>query len=93
MVSCSYKIVMILDKCQRASIQNKILIGNFKTQSYVLRTAFFCSQVSKITLNALNCYMTLTNRSHVAVHLVTKRSQLMTKCGKNKKVMDRTMWP
>ena len=28
----------------------------------------------------------LTNRFHVAVHLFSKRSQMMSKCGKNKKV-------
>ena len=38
----------------------QILIGNFKTQSHVLCTAFFCSQVSKTTWNVLNCYLNLT---------------------------------
>ena len=38
----------------------QILIGNFKTQSHVLCTAFFCSQVSKTTWNVLNCYVNLT---------------------------------
>ena len=29
----------------------------------------------------------LTNRFHVAMHLFSNRSQLMSKCGKNKKVV------
>ena len=66
----------------------QILIGNFKTQSYVLCTAFFCSQVSKTTWNFLNCYVNLTNRFHVAVRLFSSRFQLTTKCGKTKKVQN-----
>ena len=31
----------------------QLLIGNFETQSYVLCTAFFCSQVSKTTVCVL----------------------------------------
>ena len=67
----------------------QILIGNFKTQSHVLCTAFFCSQVSKTTLNVLNCHVNLTNRFHVAARLFSSRSQLTTKCGKKKKICDR----
>ena len=65
----------------------QILIGNFKTQSHVLCTAFwfFWCQVSKTTWNVLNCYVNLTNRFHVVVRLFNSRSQLTTKCGKNKK--------
>jgi len=71
----------------------QILIGNFKTQSHVLCTAFFCSQVSKTTWNALNCYVNLTNRFRVAVRLFTIGSQQTTKWGKNKKVTIRAMRP
>ena len=35
-------------------------------------------------LNVNCCY--LTNRFHVAVHLSSNRSQMTSKCGKNKKV-------
>ena len=56
----------------------QILLGNFKTQSHILCTAFFCSQVSKTTWNVLNCYVNLTNRFHVAVRLFSSRSQLTT---------------
>ena len=31
-------------------------------------------------------YVYLTNRFHVAVHLLSNRSEMMSKCGKNKKV-------
>ena len=59
----------------------QILIGNFKTQSHVFCTAFFCSKVSKTTWNVLNCYVNLTNRFHVAARLFSSRLQLTTKCG------------
>ena len=62
----------------------QILIGNW---------AFFCSQISKTTWNVLNCYVNLTNSFHVAVRLFSSRSQLTTKCGKNKKVAIRTVRP
>ena len=32
------------------------------------------------------CYIYLTNRFHVAVRLFSNRSQMTSKCGKNKKV-------
>ena len=58
----------------------QILIGKFKAQSHVLCTAFwfYWCQVSKTTWNVLNCYVNLTNRFHVAVHLFNSRSQLIT---------------
>ena len=31
-------------------------------------------------------YISLTNRFHVAIHLFSNRSQMTSKCGKNKKV-------
>ena len=64
--------------------KKQLLIGNFKTQSHVLCTAFFCSQVSKTTCNVLDCYVNLTNRFHDAVRLFSSWPQLTTKCGKNK---------
>ena len=36
--------------------------------------------------NAVYIYVYLTNRFHVAVHLFSNRSQMTSKCGKNKKV-------
>ena len=60
----------------------EILIGNFKTQSHVLCTAFFSIRVSKTTWNVLNCYVNWTNRFHVAVRLFSSRSHLPSKCGK-----------
>ena len=48
------------------------------TQSHVLCKTFFCSQVSKTTLNVLNCHVNLTNRFHVAARLFSSRSQLTT---------------
>ena len=38
------------------------------------------------TLNWGSGDIRLTNRFHVAVHLFSNRSQMMSKCGKNKKV-------
>ena len=76
-----------------SSHTKQILLGNFKTQSHVFCTAFFCSQVSKTTWNVLNCYVNLTNRFDVAVHLFSSRSQLTTRCRKNKEVAIRTMRP
>ena len=37
-----------------------------------------------MTIKKLHLY--LTNRFHVAVHLFSNRSQMTSKCGKNKKV-------
>ena len=36
--------------------------------------------------DAINCAINLTNRFHVAVRLFSNRSQMTSKCGKNKKV-------
>ena len=39
-----------------------------------------------IVLRSSKLVVQLTNRFHVAVHLFSNRSQVMSKCGKNKKV-------
>ena len=67
-------------------------------QTYLKKEIFFCSvvlqvkhqnQLGRVLLFAFasTCYkIYLTNRFHVAVRLFSNRSQMMSKCGKNKKV-------
>ena len=43
------------------------------------------SSIQDWTSNVSNCYVNLTNKFHVAVHLINSRSQLTTKCGKKQK--------
>ena len=50
----------------------------------MLITGHFYSEASLLSLNSFANY--LTNRFHVAVHLSSNRSQMTSKCGKNKKV-------
>ena len=68
----------------------QILIGNFKSQMFCARQFFVVKYPRQLEM-PLNCYVNLTNRFHVAASLSSSRSQLTTKCGKNKKVAIRTM--
>ena len=67
---------VIVPECLRGKILQQIHGGHFG--------------IHKCKLGAKSCvywpYLYLTNRFHVAVHLFSYRSQMTSKCGKNKKV-------
>ena len=48
--------------------------------------AAISSYLISLTHPCMKCRMKLTNRFHVAVRLFSNRSQMTSKCGKNKKV-------
>ena len=58
-----------------------MVFDTYRENSDVQRNFY---QHGLITYN--NCLKCLTNRFHVAVHLSFNRSQMTSKCGKNKKV-------
>ena len=54
------------------------------TKELFLESHLFCLWVFWLSLK---CSLTLTNSFHVVVHLFSNRSQMMSKCSMNKKVV------
>ena len=67
-------------------------LTNLKQDGLVGRRFFIVEAAPLETVPLLDCllymymYVYLTNRFHVAVRLFSNRSQMTSKCGKNKKV-------
>ena len=64
------------------------MINNVFQRIFIKLDVPYASQhtFSNVTVTTFENYIYLTNRFHIAVRLCSNRSQMTSKCGKNKKV-------
>ena len=62
------------------------LISFSATESLITKGMFRLERKRELLFLSVNTMIALTNRFHVAVRLFSNRSQMTSKCGKNKKV-------